>query len=63
MNRYHRGSSSIAAFKTSIGSYAGTQLKVENPIPLRTICNLDRLLSFASVMLLYNNNYLSGSFD
>jgi hypothetical protein len=59
MDRYHRGSGTIAAFKIWIGA----QLKVENPIPLRTISNLDLLPSCPSVMLLYDNNYLSGSFD
>jgi hypothetical protein len=41
MNRYHRGSSTIAAFKIWIDSRA--QLKVENPVTLRTIWKLDLL--------------------
>jgi hypothetical protein len=45
MNRHHRGSSTIVAFKTWIGSCVGAQLKVENPGPLRTIWNFDLLPS------------------
>ena len=45
MNRYHRGSSTIVAFKTWIGSCGVAQLKVENPVLLRTIRNFDLLPS------------------
>ena len=45
MNRYHRGSSTNVACKTSIGSCLGAQLEVENSVSLRTIGNLDLLSS------------------
>src|SRR6516165_1802420 len=45
MNRYHRGSSTNVACKTSICSCLGAQLEVENSVSLRTIGNLDLLSS------------------
>ena len=44
MNRYHRGSSTIVAPKLR-SAHVGAQLKVENPVPLRTIWNFDLLPS------------------
>jgi hypothetical protein len=40
MNRYHRGSSPIAASRLG-SAHVEAQLKVENPIPLRTTRNFD----------------------
>jgi hypothetical protein len=44
MNRYHRGSSTIVASRLGL-AHAGAQLKVENPVLLRTILNFDLLPS------------------
>ena len=40
MNRYRRGSNNIVASKFGLAP-GGAQLKVENPLPLRTIRNFD----------------------
>jgi hypothetical protein len=44
MNQYHRGSSTIVASRLGL-AHVGAQLKVENPVPLRTIWNFDLLPS------------------
>jgi hypothetical protein len=56
MNRY-RGGSSIVASRLGLGE-VGTQLKVENSVPLRTIWDFDLLpfsrgLTSAEAMLIY----------
>jgi hypothetical protein len=40
MNRYRRGSSTIVALRFGLAPVVA-QLKVENPLPLRTIWNFD----------------------
>ena len=57
MNRYDRGSSTIVASRLG-SAHVGAQLKVENPVSLRTIWNFDLLPSLrasyrCNAMLIY----------
>jgi hypothetical protein len=51
MKRYHRGFSTIVTSRLG-SAHLGAQLKVENPVPLRTIWNFDLLPVPASVLIL-----------
>jgi hypothetical protein len=61
MNRY-RGGSSIVASRLGFADVY-TQLKVENPVPLRTIVNFDLLPFLARSNCAADNTYLPGSVD
>ena len=60
MNRYRGGSSTVVASRQA---YVGAQLKVENPVPLRTIWNFDLLPSARAYLSLQRNAYLRRGFD
>jgi hypothetical protein len=62
MNRYHQGSSTIVASRFG-SAHVGAQLKVENPVPLRTIWNFDLLPSARACLSLQRNAYLRRGFD
>jgi hypothetical protein len=50
MNRYHRGASTVVASRLGL-AHVRSQLKVENPAPLRTIWNFDLLPSPTSGLI------------
>jgi hypothetical protein len=62
MNRYHRGSSPIAASRLG-SAHVEAQLKVENPGPLRTIEDFDYYRSPRTSYHCRAITYFTGSFD